>query len=99
MTNEHNWKEGDIGWRGYARHYENEKEWWPEIRPAHVKSVNKDGTLEVIMEGIMPGHETRRNPGRWIAWNLSPELLYRTPEEALEKAKLTVEQQIKERHR
>jgi len=82
-----NWKPGDIGWRGYARHYGNPKEWWPEIRPARVVEVNNDGLLRLHMEGIIPGSEGKRNPGGWVAWNVDPDLLHKTPEAALRQAK------------
>lgn len=81
------WKVGDIGWRGYARHYGNPKEWWPEIRPARVVKVNDDGTLDLHMEGIIPGSEGKRNPGSWVGRNMDPSLLHRTPETALKQAR------------
>lgn len=81
------WNEGDRGWRGYARHFGNSKEWWPEIRPARVVKVNEDGSLRVHVEGTVPGHEGKRNPGAWTAWGLDPDSLHRTPEAALKQAK------------
>lgn len=80
------WKKGDRAWRGYARHYGNPKEWWPEIRPLQIVDVRPDGELRCHMEGIMPGAEGRRNPGSWVALNLEPDLLHDTPQAALSDA-------------
>lgn len=81
------WKVGDRGWRGYARHYGNPKEWWPEIRPFTIRRDNGDGSYELSVEGVIPGGEGKRNPGSWIAFSVDPELMHRTPEAALRQAK------------
>lgn len=90
MAKQKTWKKGDKAWRGYARIYlEGSDVWWPEIRPATVVDVAKDGTLRLHMEGPMPGAERKRNPGTWMAWDFDPNNLFSTPEEALRVAKRT----------
>lgn len=85
-------KVGDIVWRGYARSYSDPAVYWPEIRPGRVSKVSDDGTLEVWMFGLMPGTETKRNPGSWRAWHQDPARYHRTPEAALAEAKEAVAQ-------
>lgn len=85
-------KVGDTVWRGYARHFGDPKEVWPEIRPGKVTAVDEDGTIAVALKGIMPGTEGKRNPGGWMAWYQPPERYRATPEEALADAKAAVTQ-------
>lgn len=81
------WKVGDRGWRGYARHYGNPQEWWPEIRPFTIREAKSDGTFELHCEGVMPGTEGKRTPGSWIHFSAQPDILHMTPEAALRQAK------------
>ena len=86
------WKVGDRGWRGYARHYGNPKEWWPEIRPFRVRRDVGDGSFELHCEGVMPGSEGKRSPGSWINFGADPDIMCRTPEAALRQAKQAADQ-------
>lgn len=87
-------KAGDLIWRGYARPYGfgTPERHYPEIRPGTVRHVHDDGTCDVVMEGIMPGRESKRNPGFWMAYHLAPELMLDTPEAALAQALAAVKQ-------
>lgn len=64
---------GDIVWRGYARKFDGEPGWWPEIRQGRITKIHDDGTLTVRLLGCIPGSEGKRNPGVWLAWYQPPE--------------------------
>jgi hypothetical protein len=85
-------KAGDLIWRGYARPYGTPDGHYPEIRPGHIRHVHEDGTCDVVMEGIMPGRENKRNPGFWMTYHLDPDLMLDTPEAALAQALEAVKQ-------
>lgn len=85
-------KAGDTVWRGYARPYDDDGVYWPEIRPGRVSRVNDDGSLEVFMQGRMPGSEGKRSAGSWTAWHQDPDRYHSTPEAALVDAKLALAQ-------
>ena len=86
------WRKGQQFWRGYARTYDGGSTYFPEIRAGFVDRRNDDGTYRARMLGTMPGAEHKRFPGGWVAFSLDPDLLCKTPEEALHQAKFAVPQ-------
>lgn len=85
-------KVGDTIWRGFARRWDLDGAWMPEIRPGQIRAVDADGYVDVVMSGAMPGMEGKRNPGAWVATGQPPERYSRTPEAALRIAKLAVDE-------
>jgi hypothetical protein len=77
-------KKGARIWRGYARVFIEGGEWFPEIRPGRVSRISEDGSLELHMDGVMPGSERRRNPGGWLSRNIDPANVADNPHAALD---------------